>query len=53
MVEVAGFAALAGFLLWFGRTHGKEPPRPIDDELPRLPPTDRQIEGRRRHSPTG
>lgn len=48
ILEVVALVGGGIFLAWFGRRHGKEPPRPIDEELPRLPVTPPSVEGRKR-----
>lgn len=48
ILEVVALIGGGIFLAWFGRRYGKEPPRPIDQELPRLPVTPRTVEGRKR-----
>lgn len=53
ILEVVALAGGAIFLVWFGRKYGKEPPSPIDEELPRLPVTPPSVEGRGRSTAHG
>ena len=48
VLEVGGLLAIAGVLVFIGAKYGKQPPSPIDSELPRLPEPTRSVEGRRK-----
>lgn len=47
VAEVFGLFALAGATSYVGVKYGKEPPRPIRTELPDLPKSAANVEGRR------
>lgn len=48
VLEVGGLLGIAAVVVFVGVRYGKQPPSPIDTELPRLPRPERSVEGRRK-----
>lgn len=52
VLEVGGLLGIAAVVVFIGAKYGKQPPSPIDSELPRLPEPNRSVEGRRKREPS-